>query len=277
MKRLFWAGALALALHALLLSAGTRSGDHRRPPKAQPKPISLALRYKAAPKPMVLPADPLPQLQKLPLMAPNDIKPATPEPAPTIQKSKATPQTALKHKPKPKLRPKPQPETKREPKPAPKPEPVEENAPETLPADSSATSPTVPAPRVAVEGSHKTPSKTAAEPVETASPPANDETGEKGDSSTDILVEATPAYHRNPPPAYPRMARRRGYEGTVVLSVLVNAQGVVEASRVHRSCGHETLDDAALKAVRNWIFTPGRRGDKPAPMWVTVPIRFQLR
>jgi protein TonB len=73
------------------------------------------------------------------------------------------------------------------------------------------------------------------------------------------------------------MARRRGYEGTVVLAVLVNAQGKVEDSRVRRSCGHDILDEAALKAVQNWLFEPGKRGNRPVSMWVNVPIRFQLR
>jgi protein TonB len=91
------------------------------------------------------------------------------------------------------------------------------------------------------------------------------------------IREAIPLYRDNPPPRYPRIARRRGYEGTVVLEVLVNTEGRVAECRIIRSCGHSVLDKAAVKSIRNWLFEPGMRGDKKVEMWVKVPIRFQLK
>ena len=93
----------------------------------------------------------------------------------------------------------------------------------------------------------------------------------------EALVEAKPSYLENSPPQYPTVAKRRGYEGTVTLKVLVTKEGKVEKLRVFRSSGHKILDTAAVKAVKNWTFQPGRRGSKPIDMWVKVPIRFVLR
>ncbi len=84
-------------------------------------------------------------------------------------------------------------------------------------------------------------------------------------------------YARNPPPAYPAIARRRAQQGTVTVSVLVGADGSVERAEVEESSGFETLDDAALETVRSrWRFVPARHGGLAVESWVLVPIRFAL-
>jgi protein TonB len=92
-----------------------------------------------------------------------------------------------------------------------------------------------------------------------------------------VLVEARPLYRENPPPEYPRLARRRGYEGTVLLEVLVDEAGRVKELKLAESSGHAALDRAAEKSVGRWRFTAGRRGEDPVEMWVKVPVRFELR
>lgn len=97
-------------------------------------------------------------------------------------------------------------------------------------------------------------------------------------SSLDEPVSlATPNYKKNSPPTYPLLARRRNYEGTVLLDVLVRREGTVDSIKLARSSGHETLDRAAIRAVSEWSFHPGKRGDEAVEMWVTIPIRFQLQ
>jgi protein TonB len=91
------------------------------------------------------------------------------------------------------------------------------------------------------------------------------------------VIMATPRYNQNPPPAYPRSARKRGNEGTVVLEVFVTPDGRVGDLKILQSSSHPQLDKSALKAVRTWLFEPGRRGDATVAMWVRVPVRFQLR
>ncbi len=99
----------------------------------------------------------------------------------------------------------------------------------------------------------------------------------KGDTSAAAgLIMAKPLYRRNPPPQYPRRARRKGYEGIVILEVLVNENGKVEDLKVFKSSGYNILDKSALSAVQKWLFEAGTRNGKSTQMWVRVPIRFRL-
>jgi protein TonB len=89
--------------------------------------------------------------------------------------------------------------------------------------------------------------------------------------------EAIPLYRVNPPPKYPGLARRRGYQGTVIMDVLVDPKGKVKELRLSQSSGYPLLDRAAMKSVKSWEFEPGRRGDEAVEMWVKIPVRFQLK
>jgi protein TonB len=84
------------------------------------------------------------------------------------------------------------------------------------------------------------------------------------------------AYLHNPRPDYPEMAKRRQWEGKVILRVQVLASGRAGQVTIAGSSGHEILDEAALEAVRNWHFVPARRGDQPVDSVVNVPINFNL-
>ena len=91
-----------------------------------------------------------------------------------------------------------------------------------------------------------------------------------------VLRDAIPLYRINPTPEYPRIARRRGYNGTVVLKVLVNKYGRVSHLKIFESSGYSVLDKSALRSVKNWLFEPGMKGNINVGMWVMVPIRFRL-
>jgi len=84
------------------------------------------------------------------------------------------------------------------------------------------------------------------------------------------------AYLQNPQPRYPMSARRRGEQGTVVLKVLVTAEGQAGSVSVQSSSGSQALDQAALEAVKNWKFVPARQGTQPVEGWHLVPIVFKL-
>ena len=83
-------------------------------------------------------------------------------------------------------------------------------------------------------------------------------------------------YLKNPPPAYPAVARRQGQQGRVILRVLVNAAGGADQVEIRKGTGYSMLDAAALEAVRRWRFVPARQGDQPVAAWVLVPITFTL-
>jgi len=88
---------------------------------------------------------------------------------------------------------------------------------------------------------------------------------------------AIPLLKQNPPPVYPGSARRRGYQGSVVLKVLVGVNGSVQQVEIEQSCGYAVLDRTALSAVRGWQFEPGIRDGRKIKMWVKVPVRFELK
>jgi len=62
----------------------------------------------------------------------------------------------------------------------------------------------------------------------------------------------TPIYTRKP--EYPRLARRLGIEGKVLLHVLTALNGVPEMVTVISSSGYPVLDNAAVEAVNDWRF-----------------------
>ena len=97
------------------------------------------------------------------------------------------------------------------------------------------------------------------------------------EKKTPVVREAVPLYKVNPLPEYPRIARKRGYQGTVVLEVLVDQNGRVGDLRLFTSSGHSILDKKAMASVKGWLFEPGTKGDKKLDMWVRVPVRFELK
>ncbi len=92
-----------------------------------------------------------------------------------------------------------------------------------------------------------------------------------------VQTAALPRYRDNARPAYPLAARLRGYEGMVLLSVDVSADGRVDDLTVKRSSGYEVLDRSALDAVRTWTFEPARRMGRAVRMRVDIPVKFVLR
>jgi protein TonB len=75
---------------------------------------------------------------------------------------------------------------------------------------------------------------------------------------------------------YPAASLRAREQGTVVLRVLVDAQGRVERVEVARSSGHPKLDAAARDAVSKARFKPVLSAGTPIPAWGLVPIEFRL-
>jgi TonB family protein len=86
-----------------------------------------------------------------------------------------------------------------------------------------------------------------------------------------------PRYAENPNPPYPREARERGHQGEVLLRVEVLVNGRVGQIEIKRSSGHESLDQSALSTVKQWKFVPAKKGENPVPLWVHIPIKFQLQ
>ena len=79
-------------------------------------------------------------------------------------------------------------------------------------------------------------------------------------------------------PSYLAGAMRMNVQGTVVMEAIVLTDGTVGAVHVVRSLDKEHgLDEEAVKTVREWRFTPGKKDDAAVPVVVEVRMAFKLR
>jgi len=79
----------------------------------------------------------------------------------------------------------------------------------------------------------------------------------------------------DPDPEYSDEARRAKYQGTVVLSLIVDPAGHARNVRIARSLGMG-LDEKAMEAVRRWQFAPGMKDGHAVAVQVTVEVNFRL-
>ena len=75
-------------------------------------------------------------------------------------------------------------------------------------------------------------------------------------------------------PEYPPIAQRAFVQGVVILEATVDRGGRVDEVRVLRS--HSLLDDAAVAAVREWVYEPLMLNGQPQPFVLTVTLSFSI-
>jgi protein TonB len=91
------------------------------------------------------------------------------------------------------------------------------------------------------------------------------------------ILFVQPKYAENPKPVYPQEARQKGYEGEVILRVEVLPNGRVGQIEVKNSSGYKLLDRSALATIKQWKFIPAKKGEASIPLWVNIPVKFQLQ
>jgi len=75
-------------------------------------------------------------------------------------------------------------------------------------------------------------------------------------------------------PAYPETAKRARAQGMVILECNISTEGRVTDVKVLR--GVPLLDQAAIDAVRQWVYTPTLLNGTPVPVVMTVTVNFRL-
>jgi TonB family protein len=88
-----------------------------------------------------------------------------------------------------------------------------------------------------------------------------------GVSKPELLVKVEPEYSEE--------ARKAKLQGTVILSIVVDANGIAINPRVIQSLGLG-LDEKAIEAVKKWKFKPGYKDGKPVAVAATVEVNFRL-
>lgn len=315
MKRLFISIFLSLGIHALLMGVDSAWFKFLPQPKPHPDFITISLvalqpkgdiKAAATEKPSDTPEKKVSPVEKketppskevvkqMPEMPPapkRAIKPVVP-PVKTVPQQPTTQKETPIKKEMPKKKIKPKRNLKRLTKKKKKATPAKEVARlKPLDTPKPVSEPQKPAKKAVTPSQEKPPStkiesnprirqpKTSGKESPSESTHSNESAtlATKGDpSALSGLIMARPLYRKNPPPKYPLRARKKGYEGNVIIEVLVDKRGNVMDLKVFKSSGYEILDQSAMTAVKKWLFEPGTRDGKAAKMWVRVPIRFQL-
>lgn len=88
----------------------------------------------------------------------------------------------------------------------------------------------------------------------------------------------TEAHYRQPPQpeAYPPLARRRGWQGTVLIEVWLDGEGEQLKRQILQSSGHAVLDQAALRSVARNQFAPYTVDGIGQPARLHLPVIFSL-
>lgn len=87
-----------------------------------------------------------------------------------------------------------------------------------------------------------------------------------------VYYEQEPQVTRSVPPIYPVFAKDAGIQGTVTVQALVGKDGTVHDATITQSI--PGLDDAAIAAVRQWVFEPAKANGKPVAVWFPVQVDF---
>lgn len=105
-------------------------------------------------------------------------------------------------------------------------------------------------------------------------PPPKGRAGSPGGRISPRAVPATAASW-SVAPIYPEIARQARIEGIVIIEATTDIYGRVIDVKVLRSI--PLLDQAAIDAVRQWVYEPMIINGRPRPVIFTVTVRFQLK
>jgi protein TonB len=99
-----------------------------------------------------------------------------------------------------------------------------------------------------------------------------------GDAEPAVILAAgevkPPKLVRRVEPIYPNIALQAGVQGIVILEATTDVYGRVANVRVLRSL--VLLNEAAMDAVRQWVYEPLMINGRPIPVTFTVTVRFVL-
>ena len=89
-------------------------------------------------------------------------------------------------------------------------------------------------------------------------------------------IVTPPVRIRTVSPEYPTVARAAALEGDVLVQATVGADGKVSDVHVLQAV-HPVLDEAARKAVQQYVYTPGRRNGIAESAVTRITVSFRLR
>ena len=146
--------------------------------------------------------------------------------------------------------------------------PVQAEAPVAVP--KPATLP--PAPKPPVQS--QPPAAAAVATIQQTAPPAPEQE-QKPVEHVGPGVTAPHAILPMAEPDYTDDARQAHIQGTVVLSVIIRADGTAKVDKVVRGLGYG-LDEKAIATVEQWKFVPATKDGKPVDVQLQIVVNFHL-
>ncbi len=74
---------------------------------------------------------------------------------------------------------------------------------------------------------------------------------------------------------YPEDMKQLGITATVIIDALIDRHGKVRKTTVFKSAG-KSFNDAAIQAIKDSVFIPGKIAGKPVAVLFRLPIKFNL-
>jgi TonB family protein len=91
-----------------------------------------------------------------------------------------------------------------------------------------------------------------------------------------ISYYTPPKFKHEVKPVYPDSAKAANETGSVLVKVLVAADGTPKQFMIFKSSGHKDLDNAVLTAVKKSTYAPAMRGSTPQTAFYDVTYKFTL-
>ncbi len=89
-------------------------------------------------------------------------------------------------------------------------------------------------------------------------------------------ADTAPKVLSRSPMQYPDDALKKKIKGYVVVNLLIDVDGSIEAAKVIQSSPAGVFDAAALSGIRSWRFAPGKYQGKPVKVWAKQKVRFDF-
>jgi protein TonB len=79
---------------------------------------------------------------------------------------------------------------------------------------------------------------------------------------------------RKPPPVYPQLAKSARVSGVVHLAAIIAKDGTIQ--ELHSLGGPALLIQAAMDAVKQWVYQPTMLNGEPVQVETTIDVNFTL-
>lgn len=118
-------------------------------------------------------------------------------------------------------------------------------------------------------------------PVENLPPPPEEVETDISEKYVYTPVQVKPALRNNDEVtralerAYPAILKDAGIGGSPIINFYIDEQGNVVNAYLRETSGHRSLDEAGLSLAHLFKFSPAMNLDKPVPVWIYMPVKFE--